>query len=92
MVQAIHFVPSAVVSSYHQSGQRLQDAPEAVVISDATVIAYIRAVVPEGDGLLPKPPGFTSMRQCPRWRRSRTPPFNKRPSTNVPSSSYNRIC
>ena len=55
MVQASHFVlgaPGATVLLSlltTKSGQRLQDAPEAVVISDATVIAYIRAVVPKID-------------------------------------------
>ena len=34
-----------------------------------------------------KLPGFTSTRQCPRWRRPRSPPFNKRPSTNMPKVS-----
>ena len=63
MVQAIHFVlgapgaPVLLSLPTTKSGQRLQDAAEAVVISDATVIAYISAVVPRlrpGERLWPQ--------------------------------------
>ena len=53
MVQTSHFVlgtpdvPVLLSLPTTKSGQRLHDAPEAVIISDASVIAYIRAVVPK---------------------------------------------